>query len=206
MPSNVRVNWFPMLLLLLFAGLAGLVAWHRLSGAAPAPALQRPARPAPAAHAPSRGPATPPRPAETPVAHRALTSPSTLGELTRMRGQRQLLEQQVKIRELQKKLDDMNAPAPVAVRKEIDLPALTPPARGDKAPAAPLAVPVPLQRGPMVVSVQGADGRLSATIRTSEGRTVTVQNGAAFGGGTLVVSRRGVSVRRAGKTSQIPFE
>ena len=123
-----------------------------------------------------------------------------------MRGQRQLLEQAVKIQELQKKLDDMNAPAPVAARKEIDLPALTPPARGDKAPAAPLAVPVPLQRGPMVVSVQGADGRLSATIRTSEGRTVTVQNGAAFGGGTLVVSRRGVSVRRAGKTSQIPFE
>lgn len=125
-------------------------------------------------------------------------SGSTLGDLSRYRGQRMLLEQQVRIAELEQRLKDLAAPK----RPEIVLPDLLPP----KTAPAPAAAPAPKPKRPVVVSVQGVGGLLSASIRTSEGRIVTVKNGASFAGGTLLVTRKGVSVRRNGKLSAIPFE
>ncbi len=128
------------------------------------------------------------------------SSSSTLGDLSRIRGQKALLEQQVRIAELEQRLKDLNQPAK---KPELILPDLTPPKGREKPAAVPDATP---RRGPVVVSVQGVAGALSATIRTSDGRTVTVRNGGAFGGGRLQVTRRGVFVLRGGKPSAIPFE
>lgn len=207
----LRVNkWIYAALALLFLALVGVMAFRFLAqqGKA-APSLTTPAKAAPApAPNPSPKPQMPPAasPRSGEPVHRALNSQTTLGDLTRMRGQRQLLEQAVKIQELQKKLEELQAPP---VRREIDLPALTPPKKGGAAPApAPVVItPAPApSRGPVVLSVQGAAGKLSATIRMSDGRTVTVNNGAAFAGGKLSVGRRGVFVNRGGKQSSIPFE
>ncbi len=137
---------------------------------------------------------------KSPMVHQARNSPGTLGELSRYRGQKVILEQQVRIAELEQRLKELNQPA---VKPELILPALTPPKSGEKPAAAPVAAP---RRETAVVSVQGVAGNLTATIRTSEGRIVTVRNGAAFGGGVLQVTRKGVSIRRNGKLSAIPFE
>ena len=214
-PKKARINkWLVLCLILILVSLSGLIIYKKFFEQSITHALQKPAKASTlpqhppheaqtGAHAPVKAPDNQ---MSTPMSapHRALNSPSTLGDLTRMRAQRQLLEQQVKIRELQKKLDELNAP-PVIAHKEIDLPALTPPAKPKN--SEPMAVPVPIKNhGPVVVSVQGSGGRLSATIRTSDGRMVTVNNGASFGGGILSVSRQGVGVRRNGKLNNIPFE
>lgn len=128
------------------------------------------------------------------------SSSSTLGDLSRFRGQKVLLEQQVKIAELEQRLKDLSQPK----KQEIILPDLTPPK--PKAEEQTTAITPAPKRGPVVVSVQGVAGALSATIRTADGRTVNVKNGAAFGGGRLQVTRRGVFVLRGGKPSAIPFE
>lgn len=128
------------------------------------------------------------------------SSSSTLGDLSRYRGQKIILEQQVRIAELEQRLNDLSQPR----KQEIVLPDLTPPKpKGEE--QTTVTTPAP-KRGPVVVSVQGVAGALSATIRTADGRTVTVKNGAAFGGGRLQVTRRGVAIRRNGKLSAIPFE
>lgn len=125
-------------------------------------------------------------------------SSSTLGDLSRYRGQKLLLEQQVRIAELEQRLKELSTPK----RAEIVLPDLLPPRSAAPAPA-PAETP---KRGPVVVSVQGVGGALSATIRTSDGGRVTVRHGGSFQGGVLSVTRRGVSVRKNGKVSAIPFE
>lgn len=138
--------------------------------------------------------------AQTPV-RQVYSSSSTLGDLSRYRGQKIILEQQVRIAELEQRLKELGE----RKKPEIILPDLMPPKqpKGDAQPA--VTTPAP-KRGPVVVSVQGVSGALSATIRTSDGRTVTVKNGAAFGGGRLQVTRRGVFILRGGKPAAIPFE
>lgn len=195
--------WMYAILVLLLLALLGIAGFRFLLQARPAPSLTAPkTEPAPAPSPKPQARPAEPKPVDPPV-HRALTSQSTLGDLTRMRGQQQLLQQQVKIQELQKKLDELNAPP---VRKEIDLPALTPPKKDVAAAPTPVVITSAPARGPVVVSVQGAAGKLSATILTSDGRTVTVSNGAPFNGGILSVSRKGVFIKRGGKQSAIPFE
>lgn len=136
---------------------------------------------------------------ETPPVRQVYNSSSTLGDLSRYRGQKILLEQQVRIAELEQRLKDISAPKK---QPEIVLPDLVPP---KATPAVPVSVQAP-KRGPAVVSVHGVTGDLSASIRTSDGKVVTVKNGGQFGGGVLHVTRKSVSIRRNGKLSTIPFE
>lgn len=135
----------------------------------------------------------------------ALNSSSTLGDLARMRGRQHVLAQEVRIAELERRLKEAQQPVvatAIPLQPEtIALPPLKPmkktEAKEDK-PKRPSA--------PKVVSVQGMDGNLSATIRTTDGNLVTVKNGARFGGGILVVTRKRVSVRNGGKMRALSFE
>lgn len=129
-------------------------------------------------------------------------SGTRLGDLARMRGQKHLLEQEVKIAELQRQLREAQAIAPIVPQpQEIVLPPLDPPKKEkdekEDKPKRP--------SGPVVVSVQGVGNRLSATIRTSSGETVTVRHGQRFGGGVLSVTRRSVTIRSGSTSRDIPF-
>lgn len=125
-------------------------------------------------------------------------SETRLGDLARMRGQKHLLEQQVKIAELEQKLKEARNPVipVVAPAPEIVLPPLEPPA--EKKPKT--------SSGPVVLSVQGVAGKLSATIRTSTGEVVTVEHGRRFGGGVLCVTRDSVLIRTGASTRAVPFK
>lgn len=136
-----------------------------------------------------------------------LNSDATVGDLARMRGQKQLLQQQVKIAELEAELKKARNPvlaAPVVPQpQEIILPPLDPPKKekveeekNDK-PKRP--------SGPVVISVQGVGNKISATIRTSSGEAVTVRHGQRFGDGILSVTRRSVMVRTGSTSRTIPF-
>ena len=130
-------------------------------------------------------------------------SGTRLGDLARMRGQKHLLEQEVKIAELQRQLRESRTIDPVVPQpQEIVLPPLDPPKRdkADEKDDKPKR-----SAGPVVVSVQGVGNRLSATIRTSSGETVTVRHGQRFGGGVLSVTRRSVTVRTGSTSRTIPF-
>lgn len=186
-------------------GVAGFILFQKFgSSSASLPPAVRPAQPVAKPKTPAKPKDTAATPREAagkgPMVHQAQNSPSTLGELSRYRGQKIILEQQVRIAELEQRLKDISQGAK---KPEIILPDLMPPKSKEKPVAAPVAAP---KREPVVVSVQGVAGKLTATIRTSEGRIVTVKNGGAFGGGILQVTRKGVSVRRNGKLSSIPFE
>lgn len=173
------------------SGMTGVVP------ARPGPAVRDAAKQEKKPDAPKSGEAAPQ--AQVPV-RQVYSSSSTLGDLSRFRGQKIILEQQVRIAELEQRLKELSERR----KPEIILPDLTPPKpKGET--QTPVTTPAP-RRGPVVVSVQGVAGALSATIRMSDGRTVTVKNGGAFGGGRLQVTRRGVLVLRGGKTSAIPFE
>ena len=135
-----------------------------------------------------------------------LNSDATVGDLARMRGQKQLLQQQVKIAELEAELKKARNPvlaAPVVAQpQEIVLPPLDPPKKEkveekEDKPRRPA--------GPVVISVQGVGNKISATIRTSSGETVTVRHGQRFGGGILSVTRRSVIVRTGSTSRTIPF-
>lgn len=125
-------------------------------------------------------------------------SETRLGDLARMRGQKHLLEQQVKIAELEQKLKEARNPVipVVAPAPEIVLPPLEPPAEKKPKPSS----------GPVVLSVQGVAGKLSATIRTSTGEVVTVEHGRRFGGGVLCVTRDSVLIRTGASTRAVPFK
>lgn len=126
-------------------------------------------------------------------------SETRLGDLARMRGQKHLLEQQVKIAELEQKLKEARNPVPVPVvapAPELVLPPLEPPAEKTPKPSS----------GPVVLSVQGVAGRLSATIRTAGGEVATVEHGRRFGGGVLSVTRDSVLIRTGSSTRVLPFQ
>lgn len=135
-----------------------------------------------------------------------LNSDATVGDLARMRGQKQLLQQQVKIAELEAELKKARNPVlatPVVPQpQEIVLPPLDPPKK-EKAEEKEDKPKRPA--GPVVISVQGVGNNISATIRTSSGETVTVRHGQRFGGGILSVTRRSVMVRSGSTSRTIPF-
>lgn len=142
--------------------------------------------------------------AKPPTLPAPAASDTTLGDLSRLRGVKRVLQQEAEIADLRRRLAEAQQPI-----------VATPVPQPQPAPQATIKLPPlddaekekPRRRsGPSVVSVQGVDGRLSADIRTSDGRVVTVKNGERFNGGVLVVSRKGVSVRKSGALTRIPFE
>lgn len=183
--------------------IAGVAGWFFLSQKEPPAPKPRPmlTRKAPVAAATRQqqnsenrkektAPAVVPAPA--PVA-----SDSTLGDLTRLRGLKRVLQQEAEIADLRKRLAEAQQPvvATPMPQPTIKLPPLD---EEKKKPGR--------RSGPSVISVRGVGDRLSADIRTSDGRIVTVKHGERFNGGTLVVSRKGVSVRKSGDLTRIPFE
>jgi type IV pilus biogenesis protein PilP len=122
-----------------------------------------------------------------------------LSERMTLRADIELLELQVKKKELMDKLQPpVSAPAvPVTGPGLLELPPV-----GEVAPR-PVSLPVPAT---VVVAVQGVNDGLSAVIRT-KGKLVTVRKGQSFDGGIIVnISRSSVVVRRGDKTSVLPFE
>ena len=134
-----------------------------------------------------------------------VASDTTLGDLTRLRGVKRVLQQEAEIAALRRRVAAAQQPV-----------VATPVPQVQPAPQATIKLPPlddaekekPKKRrsGPSVVSVQGVGERLAANIRGSDGRVITVKNGERFNGGVLVVSRKGVSVRKNGELVRIPFE
>lgn len=132
-------------------------------------------------------------------------SAGSLGRLTELKAQEEILQYEVRIEKLKKEKAEISRSA--SPTPTISLPALTPPPPATVRPAPPSPAPESARRsGLTVLSVQGVGGKLSATIRTGSGQ-VTVQKGSRLGDGVVTdISRRGVSVRRNGKISTLPFE
>ena len=147
--------------------------------------------------------AEPPKPPALPA---PAASDTTLGDLSRLRGVKRVLQQEAEIADLRRRRAEAQQPI-VATPVPQPAPQAVPQATIKLPPLDDAEKEKPKRRsGPSVVSVQGVDGRLSADIRTSDGRIVTVKNGERFNGGVLVVSRKGVSVRKSGALTRIPFE
>jgi type IV pilus biogenesis protein PilP len=130
-----------------------------------------------------------------------IVSGGNLSERTTLRADIELLELQVKKKEL---LDKLNPPAPAPVSAPPITPGLLqlPPVSGNE-PAEPVRK---TSSATVVVAVQGVDNNLSAVIRTG-GRLISVRKGQTFGGGVITnISRNAVAVRNGNKTSILPFE
>lgn len=132
-----------------------------------------------------------------------------LGQLTDLRGQLEMSKLRVAIAEQEARLRQINAPpAPVApamqAMPQIPLDMLLDSSRTSKAvKAAPFIAPPSRKIG--VVSIQGVNGLLSATIATKSG-TIIVKPGDSFGGGKIEsIAYNQVLVRYAKKTAPIPF-
>lgn len=137
---------------------------------------------------------------DTSVASSSIPIAGNLGRITALRAEEEELMLEAKIAKLRKEKEEARqktAPVP-----PLSLPALTP-------PSAPNARPAPTtpRGGPVVVSVQGAGGQISATIRTGSGQPVIVRKGSRLGDAVVQnVSRQGVSIMHGGKVSILPFE
>lgn len=148
---------------------------------------------------------------DTPADASMAVMPITAGNLGKISELRNTLEEEtleeetleVQIEEKRARKRELtrsgSVPAPT-----LSLPSLTPPASPSPAPAAG---PRPAGSGGLrVISVQGVGGKLSATVRTGSGQTV-VRKGSRLGDSVVTeISRQGVTIRRGGKTSTLPFE
>ncbi len=150
--------------------------------------------------------ATPPQSFEKP-APRYYNSTGNLGTLSQQRGQRLLLEQSVKIAELEKRLDELKNPPEIQMPPQpLQLPQVVQPTPPPEIDLPKLQEPESSSSKPTVVSIQGSGGNLSATFLTAQGKYVTVKNGGSYNGGIVLVSKNGVQLRKNGKTQTIPFE
>ena len=194
-----------LVLLVVSLGLCGYAAYTALWDSPPAPKPQTPKKKAekPERKASDIREQKQPKPqASTPeTLLEGHNSPETLGDLAKIRGRRFLLEEEVKVGEYEKRLKDLNqetSPAPVQTVTPIVLPELTPPKETGGEPKP--------KTGTVVLSVQGVGEKLSATLRKADGSVVTLKHGSSFAGGTLIVTRKGVSIRQNGKLNRVPFE
>jgi type IV pilus biogenesis protein PilP len=147
-------------------------------------------------------PAAPPAASSPPVPREIRTGTFSFGDFVELRGKIEEARLDVQLFELRRKMEKpppVVAPQPAPARPDFVLPALP--------SLAPAPKPMPKPAMPeAVVGVQGVDGDLSAVIRTSAGRHVTVKPGDRFGGGVVsAVSRSGVVVRRGNTSSTITF-
>lgn len=139
---------------------------------------------------------------QTPQAPAA--SDTTLGDLTRLRGVKRVLQQEAEIADLRRRLAEAQQPI---VATPVPQPQPAPQTTIKLPPLDEVEKEKPKRRsGPSVVSVQGIGEKLAATIRNADGRVVTVKDGERYNGGILAVSRKGVSVRKGGELVRIPFE
>lgn len=191
------------MLLLLLMGFAGLWQWRQTT-AVPAMPPSKSQAPQPGKLPISAEPTSPDAPQKEvlPVAVNAphIQMVGNLAELTKLQGELDILNLQVQVEEKRAKKRELESQGSVAPVKLPDLP--LPPVADlpvMKAASAPRSASV-------VVSVQGVNSDLSATIRTDSG-LMTVRKGSSFGGGVVAeISRHAVIIRRGSKTAALPFE
>lgn len=166
----------------------------------------------------TKQPAPPPPPAAKPEPEALVAAGETripsvedssngenLAKITGLRGQLQVLQLETSIAEQEAKKLKLGA-APTESRRDVPIMA-PPPAQMPVLSLPSLTPPISTERRQVrVVSVQGLDGKLSATIRTAAGALLTVHEGSRFGGGIASVSRTGVSIRKSGTTEHLSFE
>ena len=144
--------------------------------------------------------ATPDAPTEAGMGALPITA-GNLGKISELRNtlEEETLEVQIEEKRARKRELTRSGSVPT-----LSLPSLTPPAAPSPAPAAG---PRPAGSGGLrVISVQGVGGKLSATVRTGSGQAV-VRKGSRLGDSVVTeISRQGVTIRRGGKTSTLPFE
>ena len=122
-----------------------------------------------------------------------------------MRSQKEILELQVKIKELGEKLKGPIAITPVPAKSEpLILPALEKPRN---APEMNHSKQSASSSRPSVVAIQGVGESLKAEIRSGK-TTITVQKGSkALGGIITDISRQGgVQLKSKGKVYTLPFQ
>lgn len=200
------------LVALLAGGAGGAWWWMQESATPPPPPLKQTPKKTPVravapvsqkAGAPTAPPAASPTPEKAPL----VPSAETLGDLTALRGEVEKLKLEVQKEELLAKKKSIREPAPVQaaplVPPPLSLPELVPPAQ---APTMPAVLARKRSSGPVVISVQGVDGDVSALVRTGS-RTVTLHRGDRFGGGVVTdITRKAVVIRRGAETAVLPFE
>lgn len=132
----------------------------------------------------------------------------TVGQMTFLRGQLEEKKLQVAIAEQEARLRQINAPSPAPVPVMQAMPSMPLDMLLDSQKTKPAKSPTfasPDRRQKGVVSIQGVNGVLSATIATAKG-TMTVKQGDSFGGGKVEsISYNQVMVRAGKKTAPIPF-
>ncbi|KAF0234902.1 type IV pilus biogenesis protein PilP [Fundidesulfovibrio putealis] len=115
-----------------------------------------------------------------------------LKELTRLRAELEEARLQASIAQEREKGAPKAAAAPVVIAPP---PAVTSPVHKEA------------QTGPVVESVQGADGRLTARVRLGSGKVVGVRPGDRLADGVVeAVGRDGVSIRKGRSLTMIGFE
>lgn len=203
--KRTKIIWGILLVLLLaFAGLL----WTQQTSSPPAPPAPRDV-PVKKKAAPTKADktdkntaaaATPDAPADAGMVVAPIVA-GNLGRITELRALEEELTLEAKIAKLKREREEASRSPSVPT---LSLPSLTPPASPSHAPAA---APRPSGSGGLrVISVQGVAGRLSATVRTGSGQTI-VRKGSRLGDSVVTeISRQGVTIRRGGKTSTLPFE
>ena len=137
-------------------------------------------------------------------------SSSTLGILSQLRGERLILEQQLRIAELKHKLAEVKGDtAPkVIIPEELSRPPVFDRAKADDEKSKREEEDfLQMSTTATVVSIQGANGRYSALVRTPQGKLVTLRSGSSFMGGIVTVTKIGVSVRnKKGEVKQLQID
>lgn len=124
----------------------------------------------------------------------------SLAVITELRAVSHSLEEQLSIAEKQAKLNELQMKAVTLTPANLMVPVPSPSQKAN------IATPPKRPREVRVVSVQGINGKLSATIRTAEDTLVTVLQNGRFAGGTAEISRSGVNIRSGRSTKTLTFE
>ncbi|WP_027191466.1 type IV pilus biogenesis protein PilP [Fundidesulfovibrio putealis] len=117
-----------------------------------------------------------------------------LGVITTLRAQLEEMRIQAAIAQEREKIQPKAAPVQPQAIALPELPKST-------------LVPKAKDASPVVVSIQGVDGRSTATVRLGSGQLVSLRPGDRFSGGVVsAIDRRGVSIRRGHTSTILAFE
>ena len=208
-----KKKWLPWLLAAVMAPFAVGVWLVPYFHSRPGPGMSAAVRPVAPPARPAALPApSPQKPAtsnaDAPTERQPLPLPNVpvagnLGTITDLRAQLQEKQIRQALSEIDAKLAGAVPSSPgVAVLTPDDLARMVAPEHSERDTSA--VVPSPSR--PTVVSIQGVDGKLSATLR-SGGKLVTVRAGQKVAGGTVTaVSRDRVTMRNSRGVEPLTFE
>ena len=196
-----KKKWLPWLLAAVMAPFAVGVWLVPYFHSRPGPGMSAAVRPVAPPARPAALPAPSPQKPATSNADAPLAG--NLGTITDLRAQLQEKQIRQALSEIDAKLAGAVPSSPgVAVLTPDDLARMVAPEHSERETSA--VVPSPSR--PTVVSIQGVDGKLSATLR-SGGKLVTVRAGQKVAGGTVTaVSRDRVTMRNSRGVEPLTFE